>query len=155
MKHVGRAVRVPAVCAKTHHGRGAGSRVFRHYPEPVETNDPSPRGTRRPSNKAIALFRLILSMWSAIKEECLTDDRLQTIYIERFGYKKCGLWRGPGEESFWICSNEYYRYGDRFQDLIDSFESRASVRKLNIREYEARLVALNRFCCLAMGSRDI
>ena len=143
-------------CAETHHRRwrrGEHSTIIR---EMIEAKWHAPaRWAGGPLNEAIALFGLILAMRSAIKEECLTDDRLQTIYIKRFGYEKSRLWRRSGKESFWICSNEYHRYGDRFEDLIHGFESRASVRKLNIREYEARLLALNRFGRLAMGTRDI
>src|SRR5262245_34173927 len=107
------------------------------------------------STKAIIFFTLVLSLRPAIKEKRLTHDRLQTIDVERFGDEKSGLWRCSGEKSFRICSDENHRHGDRFQNLIDCLKTRASVCKLDIREYEPGLLAPRRFDRLEMGARDI
>src|ERR1700736_4910858 len=91
----------------------------------------------------------------AIEEKRLTNDRLQAVDAERLGYEKGGLWRCPGQETLWIGRNENHRHGNGFEDLIDRFETRASVGELNVREDKAWPFAPNGLESLAMGARDI
>ena len=91
----------------------------------------------------------------AIEEKRLTDDRLQAVDAEWLGYEKGGLRRRSGQETLWIGGNENHRHGESFEDLIDRFETRASVGQLNVREDEAWPFAPNGRDRLAMGARDI
>ena len=100
-------------------------------------------------------FVLILAMGFAVEEKRLADDRLQTLRFERFGNQKSGLWRRSCQKPFRIGGDENHRHGKRFENLIDRLETRAAVRELNIRENEARPVAVDSIDRLAMGARDI
>ena len=88
----------------------------------------------------------------AIEEKRLTDDRLQAVDAEGLGNEKGGLRRCPGQETLWIGGNEDHRHGESFEDLIDRFETRASVGELNVREDKAWLFAPNGLERLAMGA---
>jgi len=107
------------------------------------------------SGEAAAFFRLVLAMRLAIEEKRLTDDRLQAVDAERLGYEKGGLRRRPCQETLGIGGNENHRHGNGFEDLIDRFETRASVGELNVREDKAWPFAPNGLESLAMGARDI
>src|ERR1700730_3241942 len=91
----------------------------------------------------------------AIEEKRLANDRLHIVDTERLGYEKGGLRRRPGQETLRIGGDENHRHGESFEDLIDRFETRASVGELNVREDEAWPFALHGRDRLAMGARDI
>jgi len=91
----------------------------------------------------------------AVEEKGLANDGLQTFGFEGFGYEKGGFRRRPRQETLRIGGDEYHRHGKRFKNLIDGFETRASVGKLNVREDEAWPFAPDSVDRLAMGPRDI
>src|ERR1700730_14150734 len=91
----------------------------------------------------------------AIEEKRLANDRLHIVDTERLGYEKGGLRRRPGQEKLRIGGDENHRHGESFEDLIDRFETRASVGELNVREDEAWPFALHGRDRLAMSPRDI
>ena len=94
-------------------------------------------------------------MCLAIEEKRLANDRLHIVDTERLGDEKGGLRRCAGQETLWISGNENHRHRESFEDLIDRFETRASVGELNVREDEAWPFAPNGRDRLAMGARDI
>src|SRR6202023_3438610 len=94
-------------------------------------------------------------MCLAIEEKRLANDRLHIVDTERLGDEKGGLRRCAGQETLWISGNENHRHRESFEDLIDRFETRASVGELNVREDEAWPFAHNGLDRLAMGARDI
>ena len=91
----------------------------------------------------------------AVEEKGLANNGLQTVGFEGFGYEKGGFRRRPRQKAFRIGGDKNHRHGKRFKNLIDRFESRASVGKLNIREDEAWPFAPDSVDRLAMGPRDI
>ena len=91
----------------------------------------------------------------AVEEKRLTDNRLQTVGFEGLGYQKGGFGRRSRQKTFWIGGDENHRHGKSFKNLIDRFETRASVGELNVREDEAWPFALDRLDRLAMRARDI
>src|SRR5262245_5936380 len=90
----------------------------------------------------------------AFKEQRLADQRGYRGLLVRLGNKK--RWFRPlaGEEALRVGGNEDHRNLERGEEVVDSFQSRAPVGKLNICEDEAGALLSGQRDCLCPRSRN-
>ena len=89
-----------------------------------------------------------------VEEQDLADDRFHRAITERLGYEERGLRASTGRKPLRKRGNEYDRYREASQDIIDGVQAGASVSETNIRHYEAKLVIRSCLDGIDPGSGD-